>query len=83
MLLFPVYALIAVVAIVITATYVLRLLQRIFQGPFNEKKYADLTTARTTEWVASWVLGGLLLLIGIYPTWLANLISGSLGPLLR
>jgi NADH-quinone oxidoreductase subunit M len=81
--LFPIYAIGAVVAIVITATYVLRLLQRIFQGDFNEARYADLTNARTTEWVTLVVLGGLLLLLGVYPSWLIDLISGSLGPLLR
>ncbi len=47
------------VAIVITATYVLRLLQRIFHGPFDEAKYGELTNARTTEWVTLVVLGGL------------------------
>jgi len=81
--LFPLYAVGAVVAIVITATYVLRLLQLIFHGHFDERRYADLTTARTTEWVALVVLGGLLIVIGVYPTWLTDLIQGSLGPLLR
>ncbi len=81
--LFTLYAIAAAVAIVITATYVLRVIQRIFTGHFNEARYADLTNARTTEWVALVVLGGLLLVLGIYPSWLTDLISGSLGPLLR
>jgi NADH-quinone oxidoreductase subunit M len=81
--LFPIYALGAVIAIVITATYVLRVVQRIFTGHFDEDKYGSLTTARTTEWVTLWILGGLLIVIGLYPSWLTNLIGGSLGPLLR
>jgi len=72
-----------VIAIVITATYVLRVVQRIFTGHFDEEKYGSLTTARTTEWVTLWILGGLLIVIGLYPSWLTNLIGGSLGPLLR
>lgn len=82
-LLFPSYAIGAVIAIVVTATYVLRVIQRIFHGALDEEKYRDLPTARTTEWVTLWVLGGLLIVIGVYPSWILNMISGSLGPLLR
>jgi NADH-quinone oxidoreductase subunit M len=82
-LLFPIYAIGAVIAIVVTATYVLRVIQRVFHGPLDEEKYGDLPNARTTEWVTLVVLGGLLIAIGVYPSWLLDLISGSLGPLLR
>jgi NADH-quinone oxidoreductase subunit M len=80
--LFSLLALGAVAAIVITATYVLRLLQRIFHGDLDEAKYGHLTDARTTEWVTLIVLGTLILIIGIYPSWLTDLIGGSLGPYL-
>jgi len=82
-LLFPIYAIGAVIAIVVTATYVLRVIERVFHGPLDEEKYGDLPNARTTEWVTLVVLGGLLVAIGVYPSWLLDLISGSLGPLLR
>ena len=81
--LFAILAIGAVIAIVVTATYVLRVLQRIFHGPLDEAKYGGLTDARTTEWVTLVVLGGLLILIGIYPSPLTDLIGGSLGQFLR
>jgi NADH-quinone oxidoreductase subunit M len=80
--LFMIYAIVAVLAIVITATYVLRLLQRVFHGPLDETKYGNIPDARTTEWVALVVLGALLVVVGVYPSPLTTLIGSSLGPLL-
>lgn len=79
--LFHLYAIGAVLAIVITATYVLRLLQRVFHGPLDEERYGELGDARTTEWVTLVVLGALLVGFGIYPSPLVELIGRSLGPL--
>jgi NADH-quinone oxidoreductase subunit M len=81
--LFLVLALLAITGIVVTATYVLRVLQRVFHGPMDEAKYGEAPDARTTEWVALIVLGLLLILVGVYPSPLTNLIGGSLGPILR
>ena len=80
--LFPVLAVVAVAAIVVTATYVLRLLQRVFHGPLDEAAYGEVPDARTTEWVTLVVLGGLLVLFGVYPAPLLELISGSARALL-
>jgi NADH-quinone oxidoreductase subunit M len=80
--LFVFYALGAVFAIVITATYVLRLLQRVFHGPLNEEKYGEVPDARTTEWVTLVILSAILILFGVYPSPLTNLIGSSLGPLI-
>ena len=80
--LFPVLALVAIIGIVITATYVLRLLQRIFHGPLDEAKYGDVPDAHTTEWVTLIVLSLVLILVGVLPSPLTNLIGGSLGPML-
>src|SRR5947207_15227867 len=71
---YPVLALLSVVGIVLTAIYVLRMLQKIFLGPFREDVYPTLSDARTTEWVAIGVLAVLLLAIGIYPRPLVDLI---------
>jgi len=80
--LFLLLALVAITGIVVTATYVLRVLQRVFHGPMDEGKYGDISDARTTEWVALVVLGLLLIIVGVYPSPLTNLIGGSLGPML-
>ena len=76
--LFRILALLSVMAIVITATYVLRLVQRIFYGVYDEPRFGPLRDAHTTEWVALVVLGGLLLALGVYPTWLTGLINTGL-----
>ncbi|HLV79431.1 MAG TPA: NADH-quinone oxidoreductase subunit M [Chthonomonadaceae bacterium] len=71
---YPALALLSVVGIVLTAIYVLRMLQKIFLGPFREESYHELSDARTTEWVAISALAAALILVGIYPRPLVNLI---------
>jgi NADH-quinone oxidoreductase subunit M len=80
--LFTILALGGVLGIVVTATYVLRVVQRIFYGPMDEEKYGDVSDARTTEWVALVVLSALLILVGVYPSPLTDLIGSGLGSLL-
>jgi len=81
--LFMLLAIASAVAIVITATYVLRLLQRVFHGPLDEHHYADLPDARTTEWVAITVNAALLLILGLLPRLLTDLIGISVGQFIR
>jgi NADH-quinone oxidoreductase subunit M len=80
--LFTILALGAVLGIVVTATYVLRVVQRIFHGPMDEERYGDVPDARTTEWVSLVVLSALLILVGVYPSPLTDLIGRGLGSLL-
>jgi NADH-quinone oxidoreductase subunit M len=80
--LFPIFAIGAVVAIVVTATYVLRVVQRVFHGPMDEDKYGDTSDARTTEWVSLAALSALLILVGVYPSPLTDLIGRSLGAII-
>ena len=75
---YPVLALLSAGGIVLTAIYVLRMLQKIFLGAFREESYHELSDARTTEWVAISALAVLLLLVGIYPRPLVNLIATGL-----
>ena len=64
---YPILALLSVTGIVVTALYVLRLVQRVFLGPFNEEAYHDLRDARRTEWVAVAALSTLLIVLGVWP----------------
>jgi NADH-quinone oxidoreductase subunit M len=75
---YPVLALLSVVGIVLTAIYVLRMIQKIFLGPFHSETYPNLPDARTTEWVAIAALAVLLLVVGIYPRPLVDLIQTGL-----
>jgi NADH-quinone oxidoreductase subunit M len=74
---YPYLALAGVFGIVITALYVLRVLQKIFHGPLDDK-YRDLPDARTTEWVAISILSAVLLLFGVLPGPLSQLIGAGL-----
>lgn len=75
---YPQLALLSAVGIVLTAIYVLRMLQKIFLGPFKEADYPHLNDARTTEWVAITALAFVLLAVGIYPRPLVSLIDVGL-----
>jgi NADH-quinone oxidoreductase subunit M len=72
---YPILALLSVLGIVVTAFYVLRLVQRVFLGRFDEEHYADLTDARRTEWVAITVLALLLIVLGSWPKPIVGLLE--------
>lgn len=75
---YPVLALLSVCGIVLTAIYVLRVIQRIFLGPFAERRYHDLRDARTTEWPAIVALAALLIVVGLWPRPLVRLIDAGI-----
>jgi NADH-quinone oxidoreductase subunit M len=79
--LFAVFAIIGIFGIVLTAIYVLRLVQRVFHGPMDEDRYGEIGDARTTEWVTLVVLSAMLIIVGVYPSPLADLIGRSVGSL--
>ena len=72
---YPALALIAILGIVVTAVYVLRMMQKIFFGQFNPEDYHELPDARTTERVAISVLACCLIGIGLYPKPFVDLID--------
>lgn len=74
---YPVITGVAIAGVVVTAVYVLRVVQKVFMGPPNEK-YKDVGDARTTEWVALSVLAAILLIVGIFPKPLVDLITFGL-----
>jgi len=77
----PLLAAISLIGIVITAAYVLRVVQKIFMGKFDPK-YEGIPDARTTEWVALAVLGAVLLIVGAWPGPMVHLIESGLRPIL-
>src|SRR5579871_347395 len=78
---FPVLALLSAIGIVLTAIYVLRMIEKIFLGRFREEAYPDLPDARATEWVAIAALAVLLIAFGVYPRPLVRLIDTGLTSL--
>lgn len=74
---YPLITAIAITGIVITAVYVLRLVQRVFLGPVSEE-WAGLTDAKRTEWVAPVCLAATLIFVGVMPFLLTDLINHGL-----
>ncbi len=79
--LIPVFAAISVIGVVVTAAYVLRMLQRIFFGEVDNKTFGALPDAKTTEWVSLVVLASLILIFGLFPSLLTGVIATGLKPI--
>ena len=76
---FPLYTILGASAIVITAGYLLWMLQRVFFGPIMER-WAGLTDASPREVFATGTLVFFILLIGIFPNVIVDMISVSVAP---
>jgi len=72
----------AVLGVVLTAGYILRMVQRIFLGPFNTK-WEGLTEINGREIFTLVPLGILTILVGVYPKPLVDIISATLENLIR
>ncbi len=77
---YPYLAIIAVLGVVFTAIYILRVLQKILFGPrdYTLNKYNDATGA---ELVPLFLLGSVMILLGILPQLLMGTIDSSVAPL--
>jgi NADH-quinone oxidoreductase subunit M len=77
---FPILTVISIFAIVITAIYVLRVIQQIFFGPRNEK-WDHLTDAKGIEMVPIVLLSGVLLVLGVFPSLILKMLSSGVIPI--
>ncbi|MHB9133052.1 MAG: complex I subunit 4 family protein [Armatimonadota bacterium] len=75
----PWVAIFASLGIVITSIYVLRLLRRVFFGQLNPH-LAQMTDARTTEWVALVVTCVVIVAVGIWPYPMIEVIRSAVQP---
>jgi NADH-quinone oxidoreductase subunit M len=77
-----VFTLIAVLGIVITSGYILWMLQRVFyQHPLD--KYNNLTDADTVDKIAIFSVVAVIMLVGIYPAILTNIINMGITPIAK
>ncbi len=77
---FRVLSILAILGVVITAVYVLRVVQFVFFGPRNTK-WDHLEDAKGIEMVPFVILIGTLLLFGLFPQPLVGLINSGVAPL--
>ncbi|MGB9887291.1 MAG: complex I subunit 4 family protein [Moorellales bacterium] len=77
---FRTVAVVAILGVVVTAMYVLRVFKHVFLGP-RQPQWDHLTDARGVEMVPIAVLCGVLILFGVLPSPLVDVIKVSIGPL--
>ena len=73
----PVLAIIAAAAVVLTAGYMLWMLQRVWLGPVNEK-YVNLPDVTPREMVTLVPLAIIVVVLGVYPHAILDLINPTL-----
>jgi len=79
---YPVLAILAVSGIVITAVYVLRVVQKVFFGPRNPK-WDELEDAKGIELVPIVILCGVLIFLGFFPSFLMEMINNGVDPFVQ
>jgi len=79
---FQIPTILAVIGIVVTAGYILWMLQRAFFGPLKPE-FAHVEDGRSWELVPLFTLMAAILLVGLYPAILTDLISSGVAPLLE
>lgn len=70
-------------SIVVTAVYILRVVATLLLGPVRNDQYLKFTDAHWFEKVGGVTLFIAILVIGIAPLWLSNLLRETLSPLLQ
>jgi NADH-quinone oxidoreductase subunit M len=76
----PVFTVLAASGIVITAGYILWMLQRAYFGPFNAR-WDQLPDVRGIEVVPLVTLMAIIILVGVYPAVLTDVINAGVAPL--
>lgn len=79
---YSVIVILAALGIVVTAAYVLRVTSQVFFGEFNEARYSDVGDIAITDRIILLLLGTPLIVLGVYPTIMAPMISEGLKPVL-
>jgi len=73
----------AVIGVVLTAGYMLRMVQRMFLGEFDQGKWGGLTEINVREILTVAPLALLTIVVGVYPAPLSNLMKATLENLVN
>ena len=79
---YPVLGIIAVLALVISALFMLRVVQRTFYGPENER-FAKLPDITLSLGIPRIILAAVLLIVGFYPSFLFDIIRTASVPFMN
>jgi NADH-quinone oxidoreductase subunit M len=78
---YGIIAIIGVVGIVVTAAYVLRVVQQVFFGAFNAERYGDIDDITVLDKVALLMLSASLIILGVWPQVMAPMIESGVKPI--
>lgn len=73
----PILAIIAAISIVITASYIMRVVGKVFFGKLPEEFEGHITPINNYDRVALVMLTGILILVGVYPSIMAPLVESG------
>ncbi|MGI6224672.1 MAG: complex I subunit 4 family protein [Peptococcales bacterium] len=79
---YPILAILAISGIVITAVYVLRVVQKVFFGPRNPR-WDFMVDAQGVELVPIVILCGVLIFLGFFPSLLMEMINNGVDPFVQ
>ena len=79
---YPVRGIVAVLALVVTALFMLRVVQRTFYGPRNER-YGNLPDVSFYQGIPRMILAMVLVLFGFYPSLLVDMIQTASIPFMN
>ncbi|MDX2078766.1 MAG: NADH-quinone oxidoreductase subunit M [bacterium] len=77
---YSIMVILAALAIVITAAYVLRVTSQVFFGEFDAEKYPDVGDIAITDRVILLLLGVPLILVGMMPFLMAPMVQAGVSP---
>jgi len=80
---YPWIAWVAVISIVITAAYIIRIIGKVFFGKIPEEFKEHLHDVRALDKVALVVLSAVLIIVGIYPTIMVPMVQSGVENVLR
>ncbi len=79
---YSILVMLAALGIVITAAYVLRVTSQVFFGEYKRERYGDLPSITLVERVVLLLLGVPLIVLGLYPSIMAPMITEGIVPVL-
>ena len=80
---YPVLTAVSVLGVLLTAGYILRMIQRMFLGPFQQEKWGGLTEINGREIFTVAPLAALTIWLGVYPKPLTDLMGASVQAVLQ
>lgn len=81
--LLPVFTSIAMIGLLFTGAYILKGIKKVLHGPLNEKWVGHLTDINTREIIVMAPLMTLILVIGVWPAWILDVINKAVTVLFK